>query len=46
MPKSLEEARGMITADYQNYLEQGWLTQLRGKYEVVINQDVLKTVGK
>jgi len=29
MPKSLLEARGLITADYQNYLEKEWLSGLR-----------------
>lgn len=43
-PKSLSEARGIITADYQNYLEQEWLKQLREKYTVTVNQDVLSTI--
>ncbi|MBE0639300.1 MAG: peptidylprolyl isomerase [Bacteroidales bacterium] len=42
--KSLSEARGIITADYQNYLEQEWLKQLREKYTVTVNQDVLSTI--
>ncbi|MDZ4665706.1 MAG: peptidylprolyl isomerase [Bacteroidota bacterium] len=43
-PKTLPECRGMVTADYQNYLETEWLTYLKSKYKVVINEDVLKTV--
>lgn len=43
-PKSLSEARGIITADYQNYLEQEWLKDLREKYTVTVNQDVLSTI--
>lgn len=46
MPKTLDEAKGLVTSDYQNHLEQQWLTELRSKYEVKINDDVLKTVGK
>jgi peptidyl-prolyl cis-trans isomerase SurA len=43
-PKTLSEARGIITADYQNYLEQEWLKELRNKYTVTVNQDVLSTI--
>jgi len=42
--KTLSEARGIITADYQNYLEEEWLKQLRNKYTVIVNQDVLSTI--
>jgi peptidyl-prolyl cis-trans isomerase SurA len=44
MPKSLDEARGVVTADYQNYLEVEWIRELRNKYPVTVNQEVLKTV--
>lgn len=40
-PKTLSEARGLITADYQNYLEKEWIKELKAKYSVKINQDVL-----
>jgi peptidyl-prolyl cis-trans isomerase SurA len=43
-PKTLPECRGMVTADYQNYLESEWLNYLKGKYKVTINDDVLKTI--
>lgn len=46
MPKSLDEAKGLVTSDYQNNLEQQWLSELRSKYEVKINDEVLKTIGK
>lgn len=45
-PKQLDEAKGLITADYQNYLEKSWITELRGKYPVKVNEEVLKTVWK
>ncbi len=45
-PKKLNEAKGLITADYQNYLEKLWLTELRSKYEVEINQDVFNSMIK
>lgn len=43
-PKKLAEAKGMITADYQNYLEKEWLSYLKNKYTVKVNEDVLNTV--
>ncbi len=43
-PKTLEDARGLVTADYQNYLEDEWLKELRVKYPVVIDQKVLETI--
>jgi peptidyl-prolyl cis-trans isomerase SurA len=42
--KTLSEARGIITADYQNYLEQEWLKELKNKYTVKINHDVLSEI--
>ncbi|MFO7655513.1 MAG: peptidylprolyl isomerase [Bacteroidales bacterium] len=43
-PKKLSEARGLITADYQTYLEQEWIKVLREKYTIEVNQEVLKKV--
>ena len=43
-PKKLDEARGQITSDYQEYLEARWLDSLREKYPVSVNQDLLKTI--
>ncbi len=45
-PKSLDEAKGIITADYQNYLEKEWIAGLRAKYPVTVNEDVLNSFGK
>ncbi|MCB0661350.1 MAG: peptidylprolyl isomerase [Saprospiraceae bacterium] len=39
-PKSLEEARGYVVADYQDFLEKEWVKELQGKYEVEVNQEV------
>lgn len=44
--KSLGEARGIITADYQNYLEAKWLETLRSKYNVVLHEEVLKSIAE
>lgn len=43
-PKTIAEAKGMITADYQNTLEKDWLAYLKNKYTVKVNDDVLNTV--
>ena len=43
-PKLLNEARGMVISDYQAYLERLWTDELRGKYEIFVDQDVLNTI--
>jgi peptidyl-prolyl cis-trans isomerase SurA len=45
-PKKLNEARGMITADYQGFLEKQWISELRDKYTIQINDDVLNKLVK
>ncbi|WP_073281369.1 peptidylprolyl isomerase [Hymenobacter psychrotolerans] len=46
-PKTLAEARGQATSDFQNYLEKEWIAQLRAKYPVQVNQaEVDKLVTK
>lgn len=39
-PKTLQEARGVITSDYQNQLEKEWVAGLKQKYPVVIDPKV------
>ena len=43
-PKTLEEARGLITAAYQDELEKNWLKELRAKYTVSVDPDVLHSI--
>lgn len=43
-PKLLDEARGHYISDYQNYLEEEWVKDLRKKYKVKINRKLLKTI--
>jgi len=43
-PKLLNEIRGVMTADYQNYLEKAWIAELRAKYPVDVNREVFKTL--
>jgi peptidyl-prolyl cis-trans isomerase SurA len=37
-PKTLAEARGQATSDYQTYLEKEWIAQLRQQYPVKVNE--------
>ena len=43
-PKDFSEARGIITAAYQNALETIWVQQLRGKHAIEINKEVLYSI--
>ena len=43
-PETYIDVRGTITADYQNHLEKLWIENLRNKYTVEINQEVLNTL--
>jgi peptidyl-prolyl cis-trans isomerase SurA len=45
-PKMLSEARGYIIADYQDSLEKFWVIDLKEKYKVNINNDVLESLIK
>ena len=40
-PKLLIDAKGIITSDYQNYLEQEWLKELTMKYPFKINEKII-----
>ena len=43
-PKQLDECRGLVTADYQNYLEKKWIATLRAKYPVHVNEELLSKI--
>lgn len=43
-PKQLNEIRGAMTADYQNYLEKEWIAELRAKYPVTVNHEVFDSI--
>ncbi|MEM9023683.1 MAG: peptidylprolyl isomerase, partial [Bacteroidota bacterium] len=43
-PKALAEARGMVTASYQTYLEEQWIEELRKTYPVSVDRSVLSTI--
>jgi peptidyl-prolyl cis-trans isomerase SurA len=43
-PQEYTDVRGQVTTDYQYYLERLWIATLREKYEVVVNEEVLKNL--
>lgn len=45
-PKKLNETRGYVISDYQDYLEKNWLSNLQNKYKVKINQEVFESLIK
>lgn len=42
--KELNECRGLVISDYQNYLEDIWVKELKQKYPVKINSEVLNAI--
>ncbi|MBA3829234.1 MAG: peptidylprolyl isomerase [Taibaiella sp.] len=44
--KSLDEARGYVVAEYQDYLEKKWNEQMRSKYPLTVNQPVFDSMVK
>ena len=45
-PKTLKEAKGLVTSDYQVELEQQWMEALHKKYPVKVDEKVLQKVRK
>lgn len=43
-PKEFNEVKGLIIAEYQTILEQKWIQELKEKYEISINQEVLDSL--
>ncbi|HLA55924.1 MAG TPA: peptidylprolyl isomerase [Flavobacterium sp.] len=43
-PKTLEEAKGKVINDYQQYLEENWVQDLKKEFTVKVNQPVFEKV--
>lgn len=43
-PEDYTDVRGLVTADYQEFLEQEWIKTLKSKYPVDIKQNILETI--
>ena len=44
--KTLDECKGKAINDYQQYLEENWVKDLKGEFKVEVNQDVFEKVKK
>lgn len=42
--KSLEECKGRVTNEYQQFLEQNWIDTLKKEFQININKDVFERV--
>ena len=42
--KTFDEAKGLATGDYQSFLEEKWIEQLKEKYDVQVNKEILDQV--
>ncbi len=45
-PKTLEECKGKVINDYQQYLEENWVKDLKNEFKVEVNQAVFEKVKK
>ena len=43
-PKELSDCKGLVTSDYQLFLEKQWIEDLRNKYDYKVNQQVYKSI--
>ena len=44
--RSLDESRGYVIADYQQYLEEKWIESLKSEFSVEYNDEVLGALVK
>ncbi len=42
--KTFEECKGKIINDYQQYLEQNWVSELKNEFSIKVNQDTFEKV--
>jgi len=42
--RNFEEARGLVINDYQNFLEEKWIAQLKKEYPVKVNEKVFQSL--
>lgn len=45
-PKKLSETRGVAIQDYQEYLENNWIAEIKKKHKITVNKDVLYSIGE
>lgn len=44
--KSFADARGDVVSDFQDDMDKKWVVELKKKYPVKVNEDVLKTIAR
>lgn len=44
-PKHYTDVRGLVVSDYQEQLEREWIDNLRQRYKVTVDRDVLQSVN-
>jgi len=44
--KSFADARGDVVSDFQDDMDKKWIVELKKKYPVKVNEDVLKSISK
>ena len=45
-PRNFEDARGFVINDYQEYLEDKWVAELKKKYPVKVNEAIFESLQK
>ena len=45
-PRTFEQARGLVINDYQIFLENQWIAELKRKYPVKVNQTTLQSLSR
>ena len=43
-PKAFDDVKGLVIANYQTYLENKWIDELRKKYKIEVNKEILATI--
>ena len=43
-PKKIEECRGKVINDYQQFLESNWITSLKAEFDVKVNRTIFESV--
>ena len=46
LQRNFEEAKGLVINDYQNILEEKWISELKKKYPVKVNENVFMSLLK
>lgn len=44
-PQTYKDVKSLVEADLQSELEKAWIEELRAKYPVTVNRDVVLTVN-